>query len=84
MIREGIALTDHPQYAMWRARLEAQLAAERERAMLRTARHSERQERDEAWVQYRRHWYEGFLPGRGLPPWWHLRVWLRILFGKAR
>jgi hypothetical protein len=77
-------VTDHPQYAMWKARLEAEVAAERERAKRRASRDDERQEWNEAWTQYRRRWHEGFLPGRGLPPWWHLREWVRLLLGKPR
>lgn len=80
----GGLLPDHPHYEMWKARREAELAAERDRALRRAARDTERQQWDEAWVHYRRHWYEGFLPGRGVPPWWHLREWLRLLFGKPR
>jgi len=77
-------LPNHPQYAMWKARLVAELAAERERASRRALRDTERQQWDEVWVHYQRHWYEGFLPGRGLPRWWHLRAWLRLLFGKPQ
>ena len=75
-------MPDHPQYAMWKARLEAELAAERARAARRAARDADREGWDQAWVRYRRLWYEGFLPGHGLPPWWHVRAWLRLLFGK--
>ena len=75
-------MQDHPQYAMWKARLEAEQAAERARAARRAAREADRVGWDEAWVRYRRHWLEGFLPGRGLPRWWQVRAWLRILFGK--
>lgn len=67
---------------MWKARVEMELAAERERAALRARRKTEHQQWDEAWVRYQRHWHEGFLPGPGLPPWWHVGAWLRLLFGK--
>jgi hypothetical protein len=77
-------LSDHPQYAMWKTRLEAELAANHERTARRAVRDAYQQDWDETWVTYRKHWYEGFLPGRGLPPWWHVRVWLRLLFGKPR
>jgi hypothetical protein len=73
---------DHPQYVMWKARLETELAAERARAARRAAKDADGEGRDQAWVHYRRLWYEGFLPGRGLPPWWHVGDWLRLLFGK--
>jgi hypothetical protein len=73
---------DHPQYAMWKARLEAELAAERAQAARRAARDADREGWDQAWVHYRRLWYEGFLPGRGLPLWWQVRAWLHLLFGK--
>ena len=77
-------MPDHPQYAMWKARLEAEQAAVDERAARRALQDTERQQFDEAWVHYRKHWYEGFLPGRGLPPWWNVRAWLRLLFGKPQ
>jgi hypothetical protein len=69
---------------MWKGRLDAELAAERERAARRALQDTDRQEREEAWVNYRRHWYEGFLPGTGSPRWWDVRAWLRLLFGKPR
>ena len=77
-------MPDHPQYAMWKARLEAEQADAGERAARRALQDTERQQMDEAWIHYRRHWYAGFLPGRGLPPWWHVRAWLRLLFGKPQ
>lgn len=75
-------MPDHPQYAMWKARLEAEQVLMRERAARQIALAAKRQELDKAWIQYRKHWYEGFLPGRGLPAWWQIRAWLRLLFGK--
>jgi hypothetical protein len=48
--------------------LEAEQADAGERAARRALRDTKRQQFDEAWVHSRRHWYEGFLPGRGLPP----------------
>ena len=81
---QEVLVPDHPQYTMWKARLEAELAAEGARAARRATWNADRDGRDAAWVHYRRLWHEGFLPGRGLPPWWHLRAWLRLLFGKPR
>ena len=77
-------MPDHPRYTMWKARLEAELAAERALTARRTARDADRTGWDAAWVHYRRLWHDGFLPGRGLPPWWQVRAWLRLLFGKPR
>jgi len=59
---------DHPQYAMWKARLEAELAADRALAARRAARDADQDGRETAWMHYRRLWHEGLLPGRGLPP----------------
>jgi len=60
-------VADHPQYAMWKTRLEAELAAERALAARRAARDAARDGWDTAWVHYRRLWHEGLLPGRACP-----------------
>jgi hypothetical protein len=44
------SLADHPQYAMWKARLEAEQADEGERAARRALLDSKRHQWDEAWV----------------------------------
>jgi hypothetical protein len=74
---------DHPQYAMWKARHQAEQAAAQERAARRAARDAQQARWKGAWEEYKGHWMEGVSAGR-LPPWWHLRSWLRILFGKSR
>ena len=74
---------DHPQYTMWKARYDAEQAAERERAARKAHREAQQAHWREAWDSYKTHWQEGLTVGR-LPPWWHVRTWLRILFGKSR
>jgi hypothetical protein len=67
---------------MWKARLEAELAAEQRRAERRAAREAGQENWKDAWDQYKAHWGAGQFSL--LPPWWHVRAWLRILFGKSR
>jgi len=74
-------MADHPLYAMWRDRYEAELAAERERAARRAAREDQHEEWQRAWHEYKAHWGQG-LRGR-LPAWWNLRAWVRLLLGKS-
>jgi hypothetical protein len=68
---------------MWKARLDAEQAAAQERATRRARRAAEQEDWKSAWDQYKARWHEGWGAGP-LPPWWHLRAWLRILFGKSR
>ena len=42
-------MPDHPQYTMWKARYEAELAAERERAVRRGEREASRAVWQQAW-----------------------------------
>jgi hypothetical protein len=67
---------------MWKARQEAEQAAEQRLADRRATREAEQADWGEAWHEYKALWGEGYV-GR-LPRWWHLRAWLRILFGKSR
>ncbi len=76
-------MPDHPHYAMWKARYEAEQAAAKVRATRRAVREAEQAGWREAWEGYKLRWGEGSGIA-GLPPWWHLREWLRILFGKPR
>jgi hypothetical protein len=76
-------MCDHPQYAMWKARLDAERAAACEREARRARRAVDQEDWKSAWDQYKARWREGWGPGR-LPPWWHIGAWLRILFGKSR
>ena len=76
-------MPDHPQYAMWKARLEAELAADRQRAVRRARREAEQADWNRAWEEYKERWLAG-MQGRALPRWWHLRAWVRILLGKPR
>jgi hypothetical protein len=76
-------MTDHPQYAMWKARFDAEQLIERERAARQAERAAWRDTWQQAWVEYEAHWREGLVPSR-LPPWWHLGAWVRLLLGKDR
>lgn len=76
-------MADHPQYAMWKARYEGELAVECERAERRGARDAQREAWQNAWHEYKEHWREGLVPSQ-LPPWWHLGAWVRLLLGKAK
>lgn len=71
-------MREHPQYAMWKARHEAEQAVTRERAAWRAEREGEQEGLREAWKSYRAHWRAG-LTRMPPPPWWHLRAWLRLL-----
>ena len=77
----GTPLPDHPQHAMWKARYETEQTLERERAARRAQHGALRADWDKVWEEYQVHWREGFVVG-SRPPWWQLRTWLRILFGK--
>ena len=76
-------MPEHPQYLMWKARYEAELAAEQERAARRGQREVSRMEWQEAWHRYGVHWREGLIRrGTAWPRWWDIRAWLRLLLGK--
>ncbi len=76
-------MAEHPQYAMWKARYEAERAADRERAARRAQREASEVGLEEAWRSYKVHWRAGLLH-RGIvwPAWWNMREWLRLLLGK--
>jgi hypothetical protein len=74
---------DHPQYAMWNTRYQAEQAAERERATRRTQRDALQADWEKAWEEYKFRRREEAVVG-GRPAWWHVRTWLRILLGKPR
>jgi hypothetical protein len=76
-------MVEHPQYAMWKARLETELAAERERAARRAQRQFWRDGWKETLVEYERHWRAG-LERSPSPPWWRLWTWAKLLLGKDR
>ena len=76
-------MPDHPQYAMWKARFDAEQAAAREREARRARRDAEQVDWNRAWEHYKERWHLGN-EGRSLPPWWNLRGWIRILLGKPR
>jgi hypothetical protein len=69
---------EHPQYAMWNARYEAEQALARERAAWRTQRDADHEGWRDAWRTYRAGWHAG-LTRAPTPPWWHLRAWWRLL-----
>lgn len=66
---------------MWKARYEAERAAERERAAWRADHEAQQAHRNAAWEEYKEHWLMGLTAER-LRPWWHLRSWFRVIFGK--
>lgn len=71
-------MADHPQYAMWKARYDAERSALAERAAWRAGRDVERAGWREAWRSYRAHRQQA--PGSMIsPPWWNLWAWLRFL-----
>ncbi len=70
-------MSEHPQYAMWKARYDAEQAVLRERVAWRSQREAERERWREAWRTYQTHWHEG-LTRAPAPPWWHLRAWWRL------
>ena len=74
-------MVDHPQYAMWKAQYEAEQAALDAKAALRAERELWRTTWREAWDEYEAHWREGQVK-RPMPPWWHVRTWIRMLLGK--
>jgi hypothetical protein len=76
-------VSDHPLNAMWKARYEAEHAAAQERAARRALRETQQVHWKEAWEDYKARRLEG-MGVASLPPWWHLRDWLRVLFGKPR
>ena len=80
---EGGAMAEHPQYAMWKARLESELTAEREHAAWRAQRQFWRDGWKETLVEYERHWRAG-LERSPSPPWWRLWTWVKLLLGKDR
>ena len=68
---------------MWKARYEAELAAERLREDRRAAREFLRGEWHAAWRDYEVHWREGLVRGAlQWPKWWQIRRWLQLLLGK--
>ena len=71
-------MPEHPQYAMWKARYEAEQAVARERSAWRTQRDAEHEGWREAWKSYQSHWHAG-LSRTPTPPWWHLRAWARLI-----
>jgi hypothetical protein len=71
-------MSEHPQYAMWKAQYEAEQALARDRAAWHARREEDDQGLREAWRNYQIHWHAG-LTRRSPPRWWHLRAWLRLL-----
>ncbi len=71
---------EHPQYAMWKARYEAEQALAQERKAWRVQRDQEHEGWREAWRTYQDHWQAG-LTRTPPPPWWHVAAWLRLSLG---
>jgi hypothetical protein len=81
----GQQVPDHPQYTMWKARHDAELAAASERAARQAERDGLQLEWHQAWRQYEAHWREGLVRGAPWRPrWWDVRSWLHLIFGKDR
>ena len=78
-------MPEHPQYTMWKARHDAELAAERERAAKRAERDALGAEWQQAWRSYETHWRDGLVRGPfKWPAWRDLRGWLQLLLGRDR
>lgn len=76
-------MPDHPQYAMWKGRYEAELAADRERTARRARREAANVGQEEAWHSYKVHWRAGLLRRPIIwPRWSDVSAWLRLLLGK--
>ena len=73
-------MPEHPQYAMWKARHEAEQAAARERSARREAWRSSWRE---TWDHYEVHWHEAQVR-RPSPKWWQLRAWARLVLGRIK
>jgi hypothetical protein len=76
-------MPDHPQYAMWKERREAERAAERERAERRALREASKEGWVAAWLTYRKQ-SETEWARMPPPPWWNLLAWARIIFAARR
>jgi hypothetical protein len=67
-------MPDHPMYAMWKARYDADLATRQERAVMRADREAKRAAWGETWRAYlARGAAEHY--GAPAPPWWNLAAW---------
>ena len=78
-------MLEHPQYMMWKARYEAELATEREQAARRARQEATRAEWGEAWQNYKDRWREGQVgTARSRSHWWDIRGWFQFLFEKCR
>jgi uncharacterized protein YjlB len=77
------SVPDHPQYAMWKARYDAEQAVARERAAWRAQRDAEQEGWREAWRSYQARWHAGHRR-TGTPPWWNLVAWARLLIQASR
>jgi len=75
---EGVATDQHPQYRMWKDRLDGEQAAEQALAERRAARQLVRAGWHEAWVSYKARGQNssGKIP---LPRWWNIPGWIRRL-----
>jgi hypothetical protein len=71
-------MNEHPLFRMWKERLDAELAREKQRTARRVAREAERAGWYEAWALYKRRHTEIRTP-LVLPRWWNLLGWLRWL-----
>ena len=71
-------MPDHPLYAMWKARYDADLRAQRERAAMRADREAKRAAWRETWRAYLA---RGVAEHYAAPPpvWWNLPAWWRRL-----
>jgi hypothetical protein len=69
---------EHPQYRMWKDRLESEEALEHSRAARRALRDAARVSWQQAWVSYKAR--RGIL-GRSVPRprWWDIVGWVRWL-----
>jgi hypothetical protein len=77
-IHPGAEVDQHPQYRMWKDRLETEQGVERARAELRAARELASADWHIAWASYkaRRDHKGALIP---LPRWWNILGWVRWL-----
>lgn len=69
---------EHPQFRMWRDRLDAEMAEQAARTARRAFRETEREQWYAAWHQYKKHHAMGSNPVVR-PRWWNVPGWLLYL-----
>lgn len=71
-------MCEHPLFRMWKDRLDAEMARERERTARRAQREQERGAWLAAWRAYKAEATGRYQPAPR-PPWWNLWGWVRWL-----